>query len=193
MDNKKERIIHAAIEVFRRQGIEKTKISDIVKVAGIAQGTYYLYFPSKLSVMPSIAEVMVEKIIGAVQDQVEENAPFSDRLRQLVDVVFALTKDYRDIFALIYAGLASTEHLKEWESIYAPYYSWMSTFLLEAKEAGSIRSSLQPVCTAKLVIGVIESAAEQIYLYDNSSEENAAIQKREVLSFLGHALGIQSR
>ncbi len=49
------------LKCFRKKGVEKTKISDIVKLAGIAQGTFYLYFPSKLSVMPAIAEVMVEK------------------------------------------------------------------------------------------------------------------------------------
>ncbi len=61
MEGKKGRIIHAAIDIFSEKGIDQTKVSDIVKKAGIAQGTFYLYFPSKLAVMPSIAEVMVEK------------------------------------------------------------------------------------------------------------------------------------
>ena len=86
--DKKERIIKAAIEVFRKQGIEKTKISDIVKVAGIAQGTFYLYFPSKLSLMPAIAEVMVAKTLEIVIDRVSDDAPFSKRMEQLVDAIF---------------------------------------------------------------------------------------------------------
>jgi hypothetical protein len=36
-----KRIVYAAIEVFQEKGVEKTKISDIVKLAGIAQGTFY--------------------------------------------------------------------------------------------------------------------------------------------------------
>ena len=47
-----------------------------MKLAGIAQGTFYLYFPSKLSVMPAIAEVMVEKMILAVKEKVQNDAPF---------------------------------------------------------------------------------------------------------------------
>ena len=35
MMNKKEKIVYAAIEVFQEKGVEKTKISDIVKLAGI--------------------------------------------------------------------------------------------------------------------------------------------------------------
>lgn len=61
--DKKERIIQSAIDVFSEKGIEKATISEIVKKAGIAQGTFYLYFSSKLAVMPAIAEVMVNKIL----------------------------------------------------------------------------------------------------------------------------------
>lgn len=191
MDNKKERIIHAAIELFNQQGIEKTKVSDIVKVAGIAQGTFYLYFPSKLSVMPSIAQVMVEKIISTIEEHVEQEASFSTKLEQMVNVVFSLTKEYRDVFALIYAGLASSEHLQEWEAIYAPYYSWVSQFLLEGQASGTIRDSFDTHRMAKLLIGLIESAAEQMYLYDQSEERTVEQHKKEVLELIHFGLSVQ--
>lgn len=189
--NKREKIVHAAIEVFKEKGIEKTKISDIVKLAGIAQGTYYLYFPSKLSVMPAIAEVMVEKTIAGVKDKVQEDAPFTTKLEQVIDAIFMITSDYREILALIYAGLASTEHIKEWETVYQPFYSWISQFLNEAKTSGVIRHTIHVERTSKLFIGLVESAAEQIYLYDNRQDDQAAIQKAEVLEFLKHGLGIK--
>ncbi|KAB2329984.1 TetR/AcrR family transcriptional regulator [Cytobacillus depressus] len=193
MMNKKEKIVQAAIEVFKEKGIEKTKISDIVKLAGIAQGTYYLYFPSKLAVMPAIAEVMVEKSIAVVKNEVKRDASFTEQLVQIVDAIFKVTMDYREILALIYAGLASTEHIKEWETVYQPFYSWISEFLKEAKETGVIRESIHVERTSKLLIGLIEIAAEQIYLYDYRQDDQAEIQKAEVLEFLKHALGIQEK
>lgn len=189
--NKKDKIVYAAIEMFQEKGIEKTKISDIVKRAGIAQGTYYLYFPSKLSVMPAIAEVMVEKTIEVVKSKVENDAPFAMKLEQIVEAIFSVTEEYREVLALIYTGLASTEHLKQWESVYEPFYSWMSQLLKEAQMNGMIRTSLHVEHTSKLVIGLIESAAEQVFLYDYKQEDQALIQKREVLSFLKHALGVE--
>ncbi|WP_096436876.1 TetR family transcriptional regulator [Alteribacter populi] len=188
--DKKEKIIHAAIDVFREKGIEKTKVADIVKVAGIAQGTFYLYFPSKLSVMPAIAGVMVDKIMTEIKDHVQEGASFSTKLEQIVDVVFMLTREYRDVFSLIYAGLTQTEHLKEWEAIYAPFYEWVSMLLNRAKESGIIRDNVHTERTSKLIIGLIESAAEQVYMYDSGEEDNARFQKQEVLEFLGHGLGL---
>ncbi|MEB2302155.1 TetR family transcriptional regulator [Lysinibacillus xylanilyticus] len=189
--SKEEKIIQAAIEVFREKGIEKTKVSDIVKTAGIAQGTFYLYFPSRLSVMPAIAKVMVEKIIAAINDGISIQEPFAKQLEKLVDIVFSLTEEYRDVFALIYAGITQTEHMKEWENIYAPYYEWMNNFLYEAQQEGTIRESLNTTRSSKLIIGLVESAAEQIYLYDDSEEETIRLQKLELLDFLHHALGLR--
>ena len=191
MMNKKENIVQAAVQVFREKGIEKTKISDIVKVAGIAQGTFYLYFPSKLALMPAIAEVMVEKTMDIVKETVQDDVSFITKLEQLVEAIFLVTKDYNEIQALIYSGLASTEHLKEWETVYAPFYKWISDLLEEAKAEGVIRSTLQVDQTAKLLIGLVESAAEQVYLYDVAEEEQVNSQKAEVISFLTHALDVK--
>lgn len=190
--SKKELIVDAAIQVFRERGIEKTTVSHIVKAAGIAQGTFYLYFPSKLALMPVIAEEMVEKTMEIVQENVKEEASFQSKLEQLVEAIFLVARDYNEIQALIYAGLASTEHLKEWETVYEPFYIWISGLLKEAVDAGVVRKTMDVERTAKLVIGLVESAAEQVYLYDNTNEDEVTQQKIEVLSFVGHALGIEN-
>lgn len=189
--SKKENIVHAAIQMFREKGIDKTTVSDIVKAAGIAQGTFYLYFPSKLALMPAIAEEMVEKMMEIVKMTVKEEATFEKKLEQFVDAVFHVTCDYNEVQALIYAGLASTEHLKEWETVYAPFYEWISDLLKEAEEANVVRNTMHIDRTAKLLIGLVESAAEQVYLYDNTDEVEVNRQKQEVLSFLFHALGVK--
>jgi len=189
--SKEEKIIQAAIEVFREKGIEKTKVSDIVKAAGIAQGTFYLYFPSRLSVMPAIAKNMVERIIATLDEGISSHKPFEQQLEEVVEMVFLITKDYGDIVALIYAGIAQTEHLKEWENIYAPYYDWMSHLLLSGQQQGMIRDSIDPTRSAKLMIGLIESAAEQIYLFDDSKDETMKLLKVELIDFLSHALGLR--
>lgn len=188
---KKELIVQAAIRVFREKGIEKTTVSHIVKAAGIAQGTFYLYFPSKLALMPAIAEEMVEKTLEIVKETVQEGALLGEKLAQLVDAIFLVAREYNEIQALIYAGLASTEHLKEWETVYAPFYEWVSRLLLKAEKEALIRNTMNIDRTAKLLIGLVESAAEQVYLYDNTDEVEVQRQKEEVLSFLFHALGVR--
>lgn len=190
--SKKEEIVHAAIGVFREKGIEKTTVSHIVKAAGIAQGTFYLYFPSKLALMPVIAEEMVEKTMEIVKENIQEEATFQKKIEQLIDAIFLVARDYNEIQALIYAGLASTEHLKEWETVYAPFYEWISELIKEAAEQNIVRKTMNIDRTAKLLIGLVESAAEQVYLYDNTDEDEVHQQKEEVLSFLFYALGVRA-
>ena len=183
MHDKKTAITMSAIEVFQRKGIEHAKVSDIVKGAGIAQGTFYLYFQSKLSVMPSIAEVMVEKMIKGLKSGININDCFDQQLKDFIEMIFDLTKQYRDIFALIYAGLASSEYLVNWEDIYDKYYNEFAKIIDEAQNNNSINPLINSKRYAVLLIGLIESAAEQSYLYDKQSEQYIKIKKQEVFNF----------
>jgi hypothetical protein len=134
---------------------------------------------------------MVEKMLVEIKKNVKETDSFVEQLRTVIDVVFTIAKDYREIFAMIYAGLASTEFLQEWETIYSPYYSWMSKFLGDAKAAGIIRETIDPDQTAVLLIGLIETVAEQTFLYSHGDKNMADIKKKEVLEFAMHGLGIK--
>jgi len=63
-------LVSAAAAVFARRGVANTAVSDIVKAAGVAQGTFYLYFDSKdaavLAVVERIADAMIEKTAARV-------------------------------------------------------------------------------------------------------------------------------
>ena len=46
---KMDALFQSAYDLFLNQGIEKTSISDIAKKAGVAKGTFYLYFAADFS------------------------------------------------------------------------------------------------------------------------------------------------
>lgn len=47
---KKETLLNAAFDLFIKQGIHQTTISNIVEKAGVAKGTFYLYFKDKYDI-----------------------------------------------------------------------------------------------------------------------------------------------
>ena len=47
---KMDALFQSAYDLFLNQGIEKTSISDIAKKAGVAKGTFYLYFKDKYDI-----------------------------------------------------------------------------------------------------------------------------------------------
>lgn len=62
---KEGRIIRAAAKIFAKKGFHRTKVSDIVNGAGIARGTFYLYYKSKAE--------LFEKLLDDIMLQVVKN------------------------------------------------------------------------------------------------------------------------
>lgn len=188
MIDKKQKIIEATIEQFASKGVENTKISDIVKAAGIAQGTFYLYFPSKFSVMPEIAKYAVEEIMKGIHSGIDLSNDFDQKIEDVIRTVFEITESKKEIFAMLYAGLAQSEHLKQWESIYSPFYDWMCAFLQQMLDKGEIRKNINCARTSRILIGLIESTAEQLYLFDSPSSDEIEAQYKELVDFTKSAL-----
>jgi len=53
---RREQILDAAIQVFAKKGFQSTSVSDVIEAAGIARGTFYLYFKSKTEVFRAILD-----------------------------------------------------------------------------------------------------------------------------------------
>jgi AcrR family transcriptional regulator len=82
-------LVSAAAEVFAQRGVANTAVSDIVRAAGVAQGTFYLYFDSKddavLAVVDRIAHGLCEQTaarIGAAASAVDKLMSFSGVLSE---------------------------------------------------------------------------------------------------------------
>jgi len=60
--NRREELIDAAVRRFAAGGLQGTSVDDIVREAGAAKGTFYLYFTSRDEIVTAVAERLVERI-----------------------------------------------------------------------------------------------------------------------------------
>jgi TetR/AcrR family fatty acid metabolism transcriptional regulator len=75
-ENKHTKIIAAAIKVFAKKGFFNARISDIAKEAKVADGTIYLYFNNKNSILLTILEEEFGKIVEKTSNLIaKENDP----------------------------------------------------------------------------------------------------------------------
>ena len=58
-EERKSELIETARRVFREKGYAATSVTDIVKEAGVSQGTFYFYFEDKEAVFDAVAETIV--------------------------------------------------------------------------------------------------------------------------------------
>lgn len=63
--DRREQLLDAAIAVFAEHGYNSAKVSDIVQTAGVAQGTFYLYFKSKREVLLALVERFCNTLVEA--------------------------------------------------------------------------------------------------------------------------------
>jgi AcrR family transcriptional regulator len=87
-------LVAAAKKVFAAKGFAGTAVSDIVKAAGVAQGTFYLYFDSKEDVVNALAEQMAEAMVLAVESAVASAETGAvDKLLALRDAILDMASD----------------------------------------------------------------------------------------------------
>lgn len=60
------RIVHAALEVFARLGVEATRVEDLLLSSGVSRRTFYKYFHSKEDVLAAVYEQITGELLSAV-------------------------------------------------------------------------------------------------------------------------------
>ena len=188
IDGKYEKILKSAIEVISEKGLDKTSISDIVKKAGIAQGTFYLYFQSKNALIPAIADNLLTITLNVIKEKVEAEKSFWRILDIFIDETFQITNSYKDVIVLCYSGLAFDHSLAKWEAIYQPYYDWFESILAKGIESKELISGIHVKWSARMVINLVENAAERFYI-GNEQQDTLEVFKSEVFAFVKRSLG----
>src|SRR5580698_4546580 len=79
----RQQIIETAIRLFRKQGYEKTRIDDIVKILEISQPTFFRYFPSKDAVLRDVGRRGFACIVEHLKSELSSEADTATRLRHL--------------------------------------------------------------------------------------------------------------
>ena len=109
--NKREKensLFQAGYDLFTTKGIHDTAISDIVKQARVAKGTFYLYFRDKYDLMDRIvlhksAQVLCEAI---KYNKLMEFEDFEDEVLSFVDYIIEYFKKDKLLLKLIYKNLS---------------------------------------------------------------------------------------
>ena len=77
--NTKRKLISTALELIKEKGFDAINVEDITKKAGVAKGTFYVYFKRKEDIVMEISRTP----FGEIADELEqmENAELFEKLR----------------------------------------------------------------------------------------------------------------
>ncbi|SEA23676.1 transcriptional regulator, TetR family [Lachnospiraceae bacterium NK3A20] len=68
---KREALLNTAFDLFTQQGITNTSIANIVERAGVAKGTFYLYFKDKYDLRDRLIRHKASQILGRAYNALE--------------------------------------------------------------------------------------------------------------------------
>jgi AcrR family transcriptional regulator len=66
-DTRRSQLLAAAATVFATRGYRSAGITDVVQTAGVARGTFYLYFASKADAFLAVADDFYDRLEQAVE------------------------------------------------------------------------------------------------------------------------------
>jgi AcrR family transcriptional regulator len=109
----KEELISAALSLFRRKGVDDTTVSDIVKEAHVAQGTFYNYFKSKDEIFAEVLESISKNIFEEMQKTVERNDITSiEKLKLLPQQEFLMNRRNDSLYDVLHESRYAAAHQK---------------------------------------------------------------------------------
>src|SRR5947209_3607250 len=84
-----QRILEAALELFREEGFDSATMRDIAKKAGVATGAAYYYYPSKDAIVMDFYRRASAEMQPKIAAALEEAKGLEERLRVLIGVKLA--------------------------------------------------------------------------------------------------------
>lgn len=87
----KERILHAAYQLFYRQGFTRVSVDSIASRAGVTKRTVYYHFSSKDDIVTAVLEVQHLHVMSQYQTWLEPN---SDTALKIVSDLFSKLENW---------------------------------------------------------------------------------------------------
>lgn len=159
--DKREAILRAAITVFAHNGYFNSKVADIAREAGVADGTVYLYFKSKEDILHSVFDRSVEEALAEAKKKIENLSDPREKLRQIALLHLERLGANRDLAVVFQVELrGSTKFMEEFSAAgFAEYLSLIRSTFEEGQQAGLFRPELNAKVVSKILFGALDEMA----------------------------------
>ena len=160
-NDKRERILAAAERVFARRGFFASRVSEIAKDAGVADGTIYLYFKSKDDLLISLFEQRMKQVNATLQTAIATAHKPIDQLRAFIKAYLKLVHDEPAAAEVLTIELRqSSKFMKEYENPeFADFLRMLGGLIAKGQEAGELDDGVPAHVAARMIFGILDELA----------------------------------
>ena len=156
-EEKRKKILEAAIRIFARNGYFNSRVSEIAKEAGVADGTIYIYFQSKEEVLAAIFEEALQQFIAISKETLKEVHEPARKLETIARLQLQYLGSNRDLAMVFQIEFRHNIMFMERfsKTRLRDYFAIIQEAILDGQESGLFRNINSKFAT-KLFFGMID-------------------------------------
>lgn len=189
-EQRKEEVVAAAVEVFKKQGIENTKMTDIADAAKVGVASVYRYFKTKPDLAIEAATMFWIKEIGELYNYYTNEAFLKkngiDKVKKILEVFLELYRNHQDFVSFIYEfdnyiirEKIAREKLNDYEKHIVNLKAILLNALESGKEDGTVRRDLIDEQFYFSITHALMSLCQKLVLRGNVLESDQYVNGEE--------------
>jgi TetR/AcrR family fatty acid metabolism transcriptional regulator len=171
-EEKRRRILRAAIDEFASRGFFSARMADVAKSASVADGTLYLYFEGKEHLLISVFDDVLSRAIDRARAEIEGVGSPLEKLRIVLRLHLETLAADR---ALAHVLQIETRHSRRFMNLLTrgrlgEYLDLLRSLIAEGQERGEIRRDVNPGFATNIVFGAIDEIVNSWLLADEPGD-----------------------
>ena len=183
---RRQQILSVAREVFAKRGYHQTTIDDIVAQAGVARGTFYLYFEDKRAVFSDLVDRFAGQLSMAIVRIVTDDAGRSvvEQVRENIRAIIATCLAERAMTKILFSDAVGVDPAfdRKLQTFYDTVVQLLTESLKDGQGLGIVADG-EPRVLAYLTIGALKELLYQAVTL-GFAEESADVLTQQMFTFL---------
>ncbi|MCP4305710.1 MAG: TetR/AcrR family transcriptional regulator [bacterium] len=180
----RQAILTAAEEVFGELSYDRASISEITRRAGVAQGTFYVYFPDKKTAFIELVHVLNHNMRRAISEAVAGLASRFEIERVGFTTFFEYVVEHRPLYRVVRESEFVDPETHQWHyrTLAESYIRGLSL----AQTEGQIATHVSAETMAWVLMGIAELIGARYVQWEGRSPPAEVVD--EVMTFIACAL-----
>jgi AcrR family transcriptional regulator len=155
-EDKRTRILDAAIRVFAQHGYHEARVGDIAEDAGVAHGLLYHYFASKDDVLRTIFVENWGQLIARFRAVEIANEPAGEKLEGIAKILLRTWRNDPALVTVMVREVARSHQLQDRVDEVREAFAIVQRIVEEGQAAGAFRRDLDARLASWLFYGGLE-------------------------------------
>ena len=173
---RRAQILEAALQVFAAQGYHQTSVSDLVQAAGVARGTFYLYFDGKSAIFHELVDQLMLTLRSTIRgvDTTPGAEPIPVQLNATLQRVLQALSDNRALCRILFREAVGLDD--DVDAKLQRFYEKLHAYIQRALERGQALGFVRPLDTEVAASCAMGSVKEVVSRYLVRSEDEVDLE-----------------